>query len=136
VEDITYAWRKSVTDNYGQISNIIGVDEYYKLTSISAYAILAEPALYNPSISNAMPTHKCKCKEKDWDLIHNTWFIRKGFLQGIVDNLHDALNKLYYSQLKHHLMAYHNVTPFQILKHLNDRRCLLDIKAKKALKGA
>jgi hypothetical protein len=30
-------------------------------------------------------------------------------------------------------MAYQNVTPFQILEHLNDRWCPLDIKAKKAL---
>ncbi len=68
-EDITYAWSKSVTDNYGLLDSIISVDEYYELTGISTYAIPAEPALYNPSINNATPTHKCKCKEEDWDLI-------------------------------------------------------------------
>ncbi len=83
-----------------------------------------------------MPTHKCKHKEEDWDLIHTAWFIRKGFLQGIVDNLHDALDKQYYSQLKHYLTAYRNVTPFQILGHLNNRWCPFDVKAKKALKDA
>jgi hypothetical protein len=93
-----------------------------------------EPALYNPTINKATLTHKRKCKEKDWDLIRTSWFIRKGFLRGIVNNLCDALDKQYYSQLKHHLTAYRNVTPFQILKHLNDRWCPLDVKAKKALK--
>jgi hypothetical protein len=70
----------------------------------------------------------------DWDLIHTAWFIRKGFLQGINNNLHDALNKQYYSLLKHRLTTYHNITPFQILEHLNNRWCPLDVKAKKALK--
>ncbi len=64
------------------------------------------------------------------------WFIRKGFLWGIIDNLRNALNKQYYSQLRHRLTAYRNVTPFQILEHLNNRWCPLDVKAKKALKDA
>jgi hypothetical protein len=95
-----------------------------------------EPALYNPSINNGMPTREHKCKEEDWDLIHTVWFIRKGFLQGIVDNLCDALVKQYHPQLKHCLTTYRNITPFQILEHLNNRWCQLDIKAKKALKDA
>jgi hypothetical protein len=134
VEDITYAWSKSVTDDYGRLGNILGVDKYYELTSISNCAIPAESALYSPSINNAMPTHKHKCKEEDWDLIRTTLFIRKGFLRGIVDNLCDALDKQYYSQLKHCRMAYLNVTPLQILEHLNNCWCPLDIKANKALK--
>ncbi len=38
--------------------------------------------------------------------------------------------------MKHRLTAYQNITPFQILEHLNDRCCPLDVKAKKALKDA
>jgi hypothetical protein len=94
-----------------------------------------ESALFNPTINNATLTYKRKRKEEDWDLIHTSWFIWKGFLRGIVNNLRDALGKQYYLQLKHCLMAYCNVTPFQILKHLNDRWCPLDVKAKKALRG-
>jgi hypothetical protein len=83
-----------------------------------------------------MPTHKCECKEEDWDLIRTAWLIRKSFLQGIGIKLHDVLDKQYYSQLKHCLMAYHNITPFQVLEHLNNQWCLLDVKVKKALKDA
>jgi hypothetical protein len=64
------------------------------------------------------------------------WFIRIGFLKGIVDNLRDALDKQYHCQLKHCLMAYCNITPFQILEHLSNRWCPLDIKAKKELQKA
>jgi hypothetical protein len=67
---------------------------------------------------------------------HCVVFIRKGFLRGILDNLHDTLDKQYYFQLKHHLRVYCNVTPFQILEHLNDHWCPLDIKVKKVLKVA
>jgi hypothetical protein len=67
-------------DCHRLLGDFFGVDEYYELTGISTYAILMEPALYNPSINNVMPTHKWKRKEEDWDLIHTTWFIQKGFL--------------------------------------------------------
>jgi hypothetical protein len=133
VEDITYAWSKSTTDNYGLLGDILSVNEYYKFTGITTYAIQVEPMSYNPFTNNTMPPHKHKHKEEDWDLIRTAWFIRKGFLQGIVNNLRDTLNEQYYSQLKHCLTAYHNVTPFQILEHLNDCWCPLNVKAKKAL---
>jgi hypothetical protein len=68
------------------------------------------------------------------ELVRTSWFIRKGILRGIVDNLRDALDEQYHSQLRHRLTAYRNVTPFQILEHLNNCWCPLDIKAKKALK--
>jgi len=58
VEDITYLWSKSITDNYGLLGDILGVGEYYKLTGISTHAIPVEPMLYDPSINNAMPTHE------------------------------------------------------------------------------
>jgi hypothetical protein len=45
-------------DNYGLLGNILGVDEYNKLTNINTYAIPIEPASYNPSITNSMLTHK------------------------------------------------------------------------------
>jgi hypothetical protein len=68
--------------------------------------------------------------------VRTTWFICKGFLKGIIDNLHNTLDKQYYCQLKHCLTAYPNITPFQILEHLNDWWCPLDIHAKKELQKA
>ena len=116
--------------------DIIGVDNYDKLTGTDTYVAPTEPALYNPTITNATLTHERKRMEEEWELIRTSWFIRKGFLKGIVDNLHDTLNKQYYSQLKHGLIIYHNITPFQILEHLNDRWCPLNIQAKKKLRKA
>jgi hypothetical protein len=78
--------------------------------------------------------HECKRKKVEWDLVHTAWFICKGFLQGVVDNLRNALDEQYYSQLKHHLTAYCNITPHQILEHLNDQWCPLNVQAKKVLK--
>ena len=57
-------------------------------------------------------------------------------MRGVVDNLRDALDEQFYSQLRHRLTAYRNITPYQILKHLNNRWCPLDMKAKKELKKA
>jgi hypothetical protein len=36
VEDITYVWSKNLTDNYGLLANIMGVNEYDDLTTNSA----------------------------------------------------------------------------------------------------
>jgi hypothetical protein len=59
--------------------------------------------------------------KEEWELVWTSWFIRKGFLRGIVNNLRDALNEQYYSQLCHQLTVYRNITPYQILEHLNNR---------------
>ncbi len=42
VEDITYAWSKNNTDNYGLLGDILGEDEYNKLTGIGRYTIPTE----------------------------------------------------------------------------------------------
>jgi hypothetical protein len=136
VKDITYACSKNNPDNYGLLGNILRENEYDELTGIGTYTILAEPVSYDPTITNATFTHECKWKEEEWELVRTSWFIRKGFLRGIVNNLRDALDKQYYSQLRNRLTAYRNVTPFQILEHLNDCWCPLDVRAKKALKDA
>jgi hypothetical protein len=133
VEDITYAWSKNV-DNYGLLADILGTYEYNELTGINSYTIPCKPASYDPTITNAMLTHECKWKEVEWDLVRTSWLICKGFLRGVADNLCNALNEQYYSQLKHRLTAYRNITPHQILKHLNNRWCPLDVQAKKVLK--
>ncbi len=93
VEDITYAWSKNATDNYRLLTNILGADEYGKLIGINSYTIPCEPASYDPTITNATLTHERKQKEVEWDLVCTAWFICKGFLQGVLDNLPNALDK-------------------------------------------
>jgi hypothetical protein len=80
VEDITYAWSKNATDDYGLLANILGANEYNELTNIDSYAIPLKPASYDPTITNATLTHKRKWKEEEWELVHTSWFIQKEFL--------------------------------------------------------
>ncbi len=136
VKDIMYSWIKNATNYVRLLANILSEAKCNKLTSINLYIIPIGQALYNPSITNTMPTHKWKRKEKEWGLMQILWFICKGFLRGAVDNLRNALNKQNYSQLKDCLMAYHNITPYQTLEHLTDHWCPHDVQAKKALKNA
>ncbi len=65
VEDITYAWSKNNTDNYGLLGDILGEDEYDELTGISTYTIPTEPVSYNPTITNATFTHERRRKEEE-----------------------------------------------------------------------
>ena len=115
VNDITYAWSKNAMDNYALLANILSVNEYDNLTGILTYTIPHKPASYNPNITDATPMHTWKWMEEEWELVQTSWFIQKGFLQGIIDNLWDALDKQYYSQLRHGLMAYqHHPLPSTI----------------------
>jgi len=111
VEDITYVWSKNLTDNYGLLADIMGVDKYDDLTGIGTYVIPNEPESYDPNITNITPTHTRKRMEEEWELVRTSWFIQKDFLRGVVDNLRDALDKQFYSQLRHRLTAYRNITP-------------------------
>ena len=101
VEDITYVWSKNLTDNYGLLADIMGINEYDNLTGIGTYIIPNEPESYNPNITNATPTHTRKQMEEEWELVQTLWFIQKGFLHGVVDNLRNALDEQFYSQICH-----------------------------------
>ena len=92
VEDITYAWSKDAAEEYGLLADILGFDEYDELTGIDTYTIPAEPASYDPAVTNATPTHEHKRREEEWELVRTSWFIRKGILRGVIDNLCDALD--------------------------------------------
>ena len=47
-----------------------------------------------------------------------------------------ALDEQYYEQLKHWLTKYRNVKPQEILKHLRDRWCPLDVMTRKQIRDA
>ena len=138
VEDITYAWsRDPVTgDEYGLLAKILGLDEYDHQTGIDTYVEETKPSTYDPAITVATPTHTRKRLEEEWERVRTCWYIRKGFLKGVTANLRDALGEQFYAQLKHRHSAYRNITPFQILEHLNTIWCPLDVQAKKKLKDA
>jgi hypothetical protein len=72
--------------------------------------------------------------EDKWEEKLKSWYIRREFLCGVMMNIHNVLDKQYYSQLKHINTAYRNSTPIQILEHLDTRWCPLDVQAHKMLK--
>jgi hypothetical protein len=74
--------------------------------------------------------------EQEYKCTPKTWAIRKGFIQGVAANFHDALEENWYSQLNIVHTADSNTTPIQILDHLNSQWCLLDIYVKKNLRMA
>jgi hypothetical protein len=46
VEDITYAWSRYATNEYGLLADVIGFDSYDNLTGIDTYAAPPEPQTY------------------------------------------------------------------------------------------
>jgi hypothetical protein len=135
VNDITFDWsRDTVTgDEYELLAEILGKVEYNHLTNL-VWILETKTASYNPAITATTATHQRKRAEEEWERKRASWFIRKGFPHGVVMNMHDALDEQYYSQLKQVNTAYRNITPIQILTHLNTRWCPLNVHGKKVLK--
>jgi hypothetical protein len=131
---VTYNWSHSATgEEYGLLAKIIGKDECNHLTNLT-WVQETEPSNYDPAITDATATHSRKRMEQEWQRTCETLAIREGFLRNNAANMRNALDKNWYSQLKYIHTPYRNVTPIQILKHLNSRWCPLDIHAKKKLK--
>jgi hypothetical protein len=132
MDNLTFAWSPEPTNSkeYGLLAKIIGADEYTHLTN-QTWVQEVEPASYNPAITDATVTHMRKGMEEEWEKKRESWYIQKGFLRGVVMNMRDALDKQYYSQLKHVITAYRNTTAIQILDHLNTRWRPLDVQAQK-----
>ncbi len=112
VENITFAWSRNTAtgEEYGLLAEIIGDVKYNHLTNLN-WSQEMEPASYNPAITAATATHTQKRMEEEWEAKRKSWFIWKGFLCGVTMNMHDALDKQYYLQLKHINTAYRNTTP-------------------------
>jgi hypothetical protein len=123
-------------NEYGLLFKILGLDKYDHQTGIDTYVDEGKLDTYDPAITVAMPTHTQKRLEEEWERTHTYWYIQKGFLKGVTVNMCDTLNEQFYLQLKHCHLVYHNITPFQILEHLNTIWCPLDIQLKKKLKDA
>jgi hypothetical protein len=138
VDDITYAWScDAVTgDEYGLFAKILGLNKYDHQTGIDTYVEEAKPDTYDLAITVATPTHTQKCLEEEWERTQTCYYIWKGFLKGVTVNMRDALDKQFYLQLKHCHLAYHNITPFQLLELLNTIWCFLNVQSKKKLKDA
>jgi hypothetical protein len=119
LEDITYDWTRSpMGEEYGLLAEIIGGDEYQHLTNLT-WVQETEPGPYDPDMDDTTPTHARKRMEQEWERTRETWVIRKGFLCGVAANMCEALDEIWYSQMKHLHTAYRNVRPTQILNHLN-----------------
>ncbi len=93
LDDITYNWSPSaIGKEYGLLGKIISKDEYNHLTNLTW---VQETGLsnYDPAITDATATHSWKGMEQDWQHTRKTWAIRKGFLCGVVANMHNTLDK-------------------------------------------
>ena len=53
----------------------------------------------------------------------------------MAENLRDAMDKQYYSKLKHSIVGYKNVTTIQILDHLDKVWVTMNTKEKKKIKA-
>jgi hypothetical protein len=135
VDNLTFAWSQDpiTGEEYGLQAEIIGNVEYTHLTNL-IWIQEVKPQQYDPAIINATATHTRKCMEDKWEEKRESWYIYKGFLRAVTMNMHNTIDKQYYSQLKNINTAYCNTIPIQILEHLDLRWCPLDIQARKILK--
>ena len=67
------------------------------------------------------------------DLVRHDWAIVKGFRRAISNNIRDALDLCYHTQLKHRVLHYRNLHPRQYIAHLKTVWVILDKRIKDEL---
>jgi len=108
-------------NNYGCLFLTVDPDDvHYELrTGIMTYAKPVEPPHYDATIDINTPTFLQKQLEEENEQKKHDFFTMKGALRGMAENLRDAMDEQYFSQLEHSVVGFKNVTVLQIMKHLD-----------------
>ena len=127
--DVPYEW----AGDHGLLAEVTGAAEYLRLTG----EVYVEPVMveaFNPAITNATSDYQTKKKMAEYDELREAWYVRKGFIQGIGDNIRDALDENYYKQLREKIIGYKGVTIVEYFEHLDAKWCKIDTNTIKQMK--
>ena len=131
----TYSWTVDAAgNNYGCLHDVMDDNDYQTRTGITTYVEPVEPPHYDPNIDATTPTFQRKQLEEEHEQKKHDFFTWKGAARGLAENLRDAMEEQYYSELKHSIIGYRNVTTLAQLEHLDDKWTPMNPKEKKLIK--
>ena len=133
----TYAWTVDGTgNNYGCLFEVMDDNDYIQRTGINATVITkpVERPHYDPNINATTPTYQRKQMEEEHEQKKHDFFTWKGAARGLAENLRDAMEIQYYSELEHTIVGYKNVKVLQHLEHLSEKWTTMNSKEKRKIK--
>ena len=132
----TYGWSVDAAgNNYGCLHLTMDDNDYQNRTTITTYVEPTEPAHYDPNINASTPTFQRKQLEEEQEQMKHDFFTWTGASRGMAENLRDAMEEQYYSELKHSIVGYKNVKTLQILEHLDTHWVTMNTREKKKIKA-
>ena len=72
--------------------------------------------------------------EEEHEQKKHDFFTWKGAARGLAENLRDAMEIQYYSELEHTIVGYKNVKVLQHLEHLSEKWTTMNSKEKRKIK--
>ena len=127
--DVPYEW----AGDHGLLAEVLGAEAYLRVTGKDyVEPVPVEP--FNPQINQGTTEYQKAKKAAEYEEIREAWYTRKGVQQGIGENIRDALDESYYSQLRVPIIAYKGVKIVDYFNHLNNKWCKIDTRTIKAMK--
>ena len=127
--DVPYAW----SGDHGLLAEVIGAVNYLRITNL-VYVEPAQVEAFNPAITQATTDYQTKKKAAEYEELREAWYTRKGLIQGIGENIRDALDERYYEQLRKKIIGYKNVKITDYFNHLDEKWCKIDTNTIKQMK--
>ena len=112
--DVSYSW----AGDYGLLAKVIGATKYAEETG-QKYIQPTQPETYDSNITKDTPAYEREMLVAKNEEARENWYVRKGTIRGIADNIRDALDPTYYQQLKNKRLKYKNLSVQDYFQHLD-----------------
>ena len=118
---------------FGLLGELMNAANYTTLSG-ETYVEETEPKPFDPSITTGTSDFQVKKKCAVWDQKRESYYTRQGTLQGVCENIRDALDEPYHKQLKKKVIGYKKVKVKDYFDHLDKKWCKLDTGTIKKMK--
>ena len=130
-----YEW----SGEFGHLPLVIGAAEYLRITTDNGtpltYLPETQPQAFNPAITANSSEYQARKKTAEWEEKRECWYALCGTNEGLCHNMRDAIDEMYYKQLKRPIIGYRGLKIKDYLDHLETKWCKLTTSNIKEMKA-
>ena len=131
-----YAWSMDAATgtDYGALPIVIGGAAYLNKTGL-IYVEPGRPPAFDPRIHQGTTAYNKTKWAAEHEEKKECYAILDGAKEAMADNIRDALDSMYYEQLRQETLGYTTVTVREYLTHLTDKWCRINMATRKKMKN-
>ena len=130
-----YEW----SGEFGHLPLVTGAAEFLRITTADGtplvYVPEIQPAAFNPTITANTSEYQARKKTAEWEEKRECWYALMGTNEGLCHNMRDAIDEMYYKQLKQPIIGYRGLKIKDYLDHLETKWCKLNTANIKEMKS-